>query len=268
MKLNFKIALVLILVLAVFAFISWRLNAVGPDWFTAIATIALAVTAFFTVIRDEVRHWIRRPEFGVNFAPQSPDCSQIPTEVRTQVLEEGAGVHHIREEIRRAETHYIRARIQNTGDLGAEDAEVSVLEVRRCGDADNTFRKVPMGTPWNLTWAHQQGSHVLRRLPVRAERHVDLGHVIDPSQRAFFPGEDRPGSDPTSTMFCLAFWVKSNTGEYLLDPGVYEIDFQVYAANAHPSMIFTFYLDHRGRWLSDEDRMYTDALGMRIAPKP
>jgi len=267
MKLNFKIALMLFLALAAFGVVSWRLNSLKPDWFTAIATIALAVAAFFTVIRDEVRNWIRRPEFGVNFVPRIPDCHRTPTDVMFQILDDGAEVRHIRQVTRRADTHYIRARILNTGDLGAEDVEVSVLEVRRRGDADNTFRPLPLGTPWNLTWAHQQGSHVLRRLPVRAERHIDFGHVIDPNHREVFPGEDRAGSDPASTLFCLAFFVKSNTGEYLLDPGVYEIDFQVYAANAHPSKIFTFYLDHRGRWFSDEDRMYADALGMRIAPK-
>jgi len=237
-------------------------HAMKPDWFTAIGTTLLGLIAFYTVIRDEWRNWIRRPEFRANFVPRDPDCLQTPTEGTRQIIEEG----RTRLEMRRAETHYIRARIHNTGNLGAKDVEVAVLEVRRRGDADNTFHPIRMGTPWSLTWAHQRDSHVLRRLPVHAERHIDLGHIIDPTHRAFF-GEDHPGANPERTLFCLAFFVKSNTGEYLLDPGFYEIDFRIYAANAQPSPVFTFRLDHKGTWFSDENRMYADALGMSVIDK-
>jgi hypothetical protein len=167
----------------------------------------------------------------------------------------------------RADVHYLRARVKNVGNLGAEDVEVSVLEVRRRGDADGTPRPVPMSTPWNLIWAHQNGGHVLRHLPVGAERHIDLGHVIDPAKRPAMAGEDLAAGDPNETVFCLAFFVKSNTQEYLLRPGVYEIDFRIYAANAHPSAIFTFHLEHTGRWFPSEDQMYADGLGMRIVEK-
>ena len=44
----------------------------GADWFTAIATIALAVAAFYTIVRDELQTWFRRPEFGIVFFPRSP----------------------------------------------------------------------------------------------------------------------------------------------------------------------------------------------------
>jgi hypothetical protein len=55
-----------------------------------------------------------------------------------------------------------------------------------------------MATPWNLTWAHI-GNHVLPRLPVSGQRHIDLGHIGDPAQRRCFPGEDRLGSDASSS---------------------------------------------------------------------
>ncbi len=64
------------------------------------------------------------------------------------------------------------------------------------------------------------------------------------------------------TLFCLAFFVKSNTAEYLLPPEEYEIDFRVFAANAKPSAVFTFHLNHRGTWFEDEAKMYRDGLGM------
>ena len=264
---NLKIAAGLLVAFAALIAVSWWLNLVRADWFTAIATLLLAIAAFFTIIRDEVRRWIRRPSFGIVFAPQSPDCNQISTEFRTRQIVEDLQGQRILEQQDRADVHYVRARVKNVGNLGAEDVEVSVLEVRRRGDADNTLRPIPMGTPWNLIWAHQQGGHVLRRLPVDAERHIDLGHVVDPARRQAMTGENLPGSDPNATLFCLAFFVKSNTQEYLLRPGIYEIDFRVYAANAHPSAIFTFHLDHKGRWFPSENQMYANGLGMRVVEK-
>jgi hypothetical protein len=120
-----------------------------------------------------------------------------------------------------------------------------------------------MGTPWNLVWAHI-GSHVLPQLPVESKRHIDIGHVIDPGQRQHFPGEDKPGSDRSKTFFSLAFFVKSNTQEYLLDPGEYQIGFQVFASNAQPSSVFTFELNHVGKWHKDEAKMYHESLGLRL----
>jgi hypothetical protein len=160
------------------------------------------------------------------------------------------------------ETHFVRARVQNIGKAGAEDVEVSVLAVRQkvAGDA---FFPIPMGTPWNLVWAHI-GSHVLPKLPVSSQRHFDLGHVVDPAKRHLILGEDRPDVNPSRTLFCLAFFVKSNTLEYLLDPGEYQIDFRVFSANARASEIFTLHLNHTGTWYEDEARMFCDGLGLRI----
>ncbi len=120
-----------------------------------------------------------------------------------------------------------------------------------------------MSTPWNFTWKDIQ-SDFLPRLPVGSERHFDIGHVVDPKRRSQIQGEDKPGSDPSKTLFCLAFFVKSNTLEYLLDPGKYEIDFKVFSANAKPSPVFTFRLTHSGNWYPDEERMYRDGLKMSI----
>jgi hypothetical protein len=165
-----------------------------------------------------------------------------------------------------AEAHYVRARLENIGKAGAEDLEVLVHDVRRKGSADQRFQSIQMSTPCNLTWKDFQ-SHVLPRLPLKCQRHIDIGHVVDPRRRSQFPGEDRTGSNPSKTLFCLAFFVRSNTLEYLLDPGEYEIDFQVFAANAKPSAVFTFHLNHKGHWYVDEDQMYRVGLEMSVARK-
>jgi hypothetical protein len=224
---------------------------ISPEWLTAIATVGLAATAFFTIFRDEIRQFFRRPKFAVNFEPGLPDCQCVR-------LDSYLGPYKRHS----AETHCVRARVKNVGEVGAANVEVSVVEVRRKG-ADGNFRSMPMGTPWNLVWAHI-GSHVVSRLPVESERHIDIGHVIDPKARKPVPGEDKPGSDQLKTLFSLAFFVQSNTYEYLLDPGEYQIDFQVFASNASASSVFTFHLNHTGAWYDEEDRMYHEGLGLRL----
>ena len=192
--------------------------------------------------------------------PGRPDCNRIRQD---RFARTPAGVDV---KIDSAETHYVRARIHNVGEAGAEDVEVSIVQVRR-RDADHVFRPIPLGTPWNLLWAHLN-SHVLPRLPVGSQRQIDIGHVMDPKKRGSF-SEDRDGSDPSMTLFCLALFVKSNTREYLLPPGQeYEIDFQVFAANAKPSAVFTFHLNLKGKWFEDEAQMYSEGLGMSVSPAP
>lgn len=230
--------------------------AISPEWLTTIATVGLALTAFFTIFRDEIRHYFRHPKFSVNFKPGLPDCQRVRLDVHATTPQGGVIKVHS------AETHYVRARVHNVGEVGAENVEVSVVEVRRRG-ADGNDQAMPMGTPWNLTWAHI-GSHVLPQLPVGSERHIDIGHLVDPESRGPIPSENKPGVDASRTLFSLAFFVQSNTLEYLLDPGEYQIDFRVFASNAPPSTVFTLFLNHTGTWYEDEAAMYREGVGLRV----
>ena len=229
----------------------------SAEWISALGTLGLALVAFVTIFRDQIREWVKHPEWQIEFAPHSPDCNrirldfQLPDHPLTGIQFRGS-----------AETHWIRVRIKNVGKAGAEDVEVSVTEVRHKG-ADRVFQPMPMSTPWNLSWK-DMSNWVLPRLPVGSERHIDIGHVVDPKVRNSIPGEDRQGSDPEATLFCLAFTVKSNTCEYLINPGEYEIDFRIFAANAKPSSVFTFSLNHTGKWFLDEGQMYHDGLGLSM----
>jgi hypothetical protein len=230
---------------------------ISPEWLTALGTLGLALVAFVTIFRDQIREWIRHPEWQVNFQPRWPDCNRIRLDFQ-RTVQTAQGVQL---QVGSAKTHYIRVRAKNCGKVGAQDVEVSVVEVRRKG-ADQVFQPMAMSTPWNLTW--KDISTVLSRLPVGSERHVDIGHVVDPHMRNQILGEDRQGSNPDATLFCLSFAVKSNTGEYLLNPGEYEIDFRVFAANAKASRVFTFCLNHTGQWFEDEAQMYREGLGLSV----
>lgn len=68
------------------------------------------------------------------------------------------------------------------------------------------------------------------------------------------------------TLFCLEVFVRFTTLEFLLDPGEYEIDLQVSAANTKPT-ICTFCLNHTGQWLETERKMFTQGLGLDIKSK-
>jgi hypothetical protein len=220
-----------------------------PEWLTAISTIVLALVAVISIFRDEIRKWLFQPKFDLLFQLGQPDCHLVPLDWWTDVSRG------------RAPTHYIRCRVKNVGKLAAQDIEVAVVEVRK-KDATGNFCRLSMATPWNLMWAHFN-THVLRQLPRDAERHITLGHIIEPSQRRFIQGEDDPDGDPSKTLFCLEVFVRSNTLEYLLEPGEYEIDLQVSAANAKPR-VFTFYINHTGHWFQDENNMYAQGLGLRM----
>lgn len=226
------------------------------DILTAVATIALALAAFFTIARDEIRYFFWHPDFDVRFQPDQPDCHRVRLDWR----------HGDR--TGSAETHYVRCRIKNTGKIAARDVEVAVIEVLR-KNAAGKFDPYPMGTPWALVWAHRNDPrllpHVLEQIPVGTERHIAIGHVVDPAKRAEIPGENDPSRQVPDgqTLFCLQFFVKSNTGEYLLDKGEYKVRFQVAASNAKPREL-VFLLNHTGQWFEDEKRMYTEGLGLEI----
>jgi hypothetical protein len=221
-----------------------------PDWGT---------------IPDETRLARTPPEFDVLFQPSQPDCHRVATSFQ-RVSPFARTSVHLGETVvvDSADVYYVRARVQNIGEAGAQDVVASVLAVRR--EEDGVFRDMLMATPWNLLWAHNQG-HVLPRLPVSSQQHIDLGHVVDPAKRKLMSAEDRPQSDQSRTLFCIAFFVKSNSLEYLLDPGNYQIDFQVFSSNRRASRIFTFHLGISGQWFADEHRMFQEGLTLRVTHK-
>jgi hypothetical protein len=54
---------------------------ISPEWLTAIGTFVLALTAGITIFRDEIRQYLRRPEFAVHFEPGYPDCQSVRLDI-------------------------------------------------------------------------------------------------------------------------------------------------------------------------------------------
>lgn len=113
---------------------------VTAEGLTAIGTLALAIVALYTILRARPRELYWRPEWGVRFVPGRPDCNRI-----SQDLFARAPVG-VKIKLDSAETHYVRARIHDVSRVGADDVEVSVVEVRKRG-ADHVFTPIPLGTP-------------------------------------------------------------------------------------------------------------------------
>src|SRR5215469_8640119 len=99
-----------------------------PEWLTAIGTLGLALVAFITIFRDEIREWIRHPEWQVDRDVRSA-CSRIRLDFQT-VVQTTESVQLQREG---AEAHWIRVRIRNVGKAGAKDVEAFVTQVRQRG---------------------------------------------------------------------------------------------------------------------------------------
>jgi len=225
------------------------------DWI-AIGTVGLATVAFLTIIKDTFREFLFHPKFEARFNAGLPDCHLVPV-----TFQEGASRVNTR-------SHYIRCRIANMGRTAARDVEVAVTEVRR-RTAAGDFAVMDIATPVNLVWSHHN-TVVLGQIPAHgAERHVTLGHLVEPEGARRVSSEYTmvKSDDAGAALFCLEFHVRSNTKEYLLQPAQeYQIDFEVAASNAKPQ-VFTFNLNHKGRWTQDEREMYTQSLGMSVVAK-
>src|SRR5260221_13683356 len=105
MKENLKVAAWVFVAFVVLIAVSWRLNLVSPDWFTAIATLLLEIAAFFTIVRDELRRWIRHPSFDVIFVPRRPDCNLISTEFSSRQIVEDLEGERVLERTDNANVH-------------------------------------------------------------------------------------------------------------------------------------------------------------------
>src|SRR5580704_1083523 len=72
------------------------------------------------IFRDEIRRLLRHPTLSVNSGRNLPDCQRVRQDAYAAAPQ---GVIIL---VDSAETHYVRARVKNVGEVGAESVEVSV----------------------------------------------------------------------------------------------------------------------------------------------
>ena len=97
------------------------------------------------------------------------------------------------------------------------------------------------------------------------EKHCDLGHILKPDMRAFFPAEENPslGVGRDATLLSLDLQVQPFTMSHLLPPGTYRLRLLIAAANAKP-VERSFEIIVTGNWLDDEARMLSEGVALRI----
>jgi hypothetical protein len=218
-----------------------------PDWLTAIGTLAAAVVALVVaVFHKHLSSLFWRPVLSIVVENRPPDCHLTTlTNLQTGV---------------QAPCYYFRLRVHNNGNASAETVEVFIEEIQR-RRADGTFETWQGFLPLNLRWAHY-GTPYFPQIPPRVYKHCDLGHIVDPSMRQQFPGEDYPplGIPAAETLICLDLVVKPATRTYLIPRGVYRLVLVAAAANAH-LVRRTIEMNLTGQWFADEDRMFREGIG-------
>lgn len=232
----------------------------SADWTIAFATIGLAlVTLLLAVVaafQDKIRAWITQPRLEVTVVNGPPNCHKIPLSgfgARTML-----GARPVT-----AESYYFRIRVKNSGANRAEHVEVYAAELMK-RQADGAFKKVDSFLPMNLLWAHVNESF-LPAISPGMEKLCNLGHVIKPSERSQFAGEDNPALGVTDerVVFSFDLEVKPNTLSHLIAPGVYQVRLLVAAANAEP-VEKTMEINLTGDWHDDESKMLGEGVGLKM----
>lgn len=220
-----------------------------PEWLAAIGTIAAVVVALgVAIFHEHLRSLFWHPTLDIRLDNRPPDC-HLTTMTNLQ-----SGIE--------AACYYFRVRVLNAGNTMAETVEVFVEEIHR-RRADGTFEKWQNFLPLNLGWSYY-GQPYFPKIPPKVYKHCDLGHIIDPSLRQQFPGEDRPdeGVSRSQAIMCLDLIVRPNTGTYLIPPGFYRLILVAAAANAK-LVRRTIELNLTGQWFVDEERMLREGVGLK-----
>ena len=224
-----------------------------PEILTAISTIILALVAVVVTLRDFIISILLRPHL---MCLPSAYCHLVPL----QTINTQTGSIKLESKV-----HYCRLEIYNEGNVSAKDVEVIVTEVRKKHNY-KYFKRMPIGTPYNLTWTHKMDSPYLSVLSPGTKRHITLGHILEPNQRQNYPAENpRFTYDLKKTLFHLDFFTKSTTREYLLPHDEYQVDIQIVASNLKKPAEYTVKLNLTGEWFESEQEMYAKGIVITIS---
>jgi hypothetical protein len=225
-----------------------------PEWLNAVGTLAAVVLALFLAIfHEHLRTLFWHPTLELLVENRPPD-SHLTTMASSE-----AGIQ--------AACYYFRVRVQNNGNAIAKTVEVFVEQVWQ-KRADGIFQKWEDFLPLNLLWSHYRQPY-FPSIPPGVYKHCDFGHIVDPSLRHKFLGEDHPrlgrlGIQQSQTVMCLDLAVLPNTGTHLIPPGPpYRLVVVAAAANAR-LVRRTIEVNLTGQWFTDESQMLRDGIGLGI----
>jgi hypothetical protein len=224
------------------------------QWVGASATFAAVLVALF---KDEITKWWRRPKLFASIGLVSPDCAKTYVDYSSQKITLIVG---------RAECYWLRLWIENKGRTRAEQVQVyaSTLSKR---SADRSFKRIDRFLPMNLKWSHgpppPKGPEIFADgISPRMGKHCDLAHIVDPAHRANI-GEDLSEVPPDQTILAFDLEIQPNTLTHLIGPGEYRLQLRIAGGNCAP-VTKTIEIIVTGKWFSDESKMFSDGLGVKV----
>ena len=226
---------------------------VTGTWAMVVVTFLAVLVALF---REEIVRLWRHPRLSLRLELGDPDCHKT-----TMHLVDASGTA-----MASAESYYFRLWVENVGNRHADKVQILVRSIARLL-GDGTYRPLSQFVPMNLAWSNSPRINGKRDaffdgLSPKIGRHCDLGHILDP--RGALPNQwKRAGGVEGETVFEFDFDSIPSTRSDLLAPGTYRIELTIAGANVRPIQRI-LELNHTGRWSKDQNRMFSNDIGLRI----
>jgi hypothetical protein len=172
-------------------------------------------------------------------------------------LIDSAGIAHLA-----VDCYYLRLLVTNDGRSRATDVQVYAERLEKQGP-DGTFELVTRFLPMNLKWTNV--GTIYMPLPAGARKHIDLAHVLEPTRRNAFGGEDDPSLNVPGGKTVLSFDVemKAFTMGHLAQPGVYRLTLDLTSSETRRQR-HTIEINHTGEWFDDESAMLSQGVTVKL----
>ncbi len=194
---------------------------------------AALIASLVALFGDAVRRWIWRPILTTEYLHR-PDYCDTPVLRGTTRGQQVA-----------SDCYYFSLRVENKGTISADTVEVFATDLCQWVNGNWTpVRRYSMDLKW--AWL---GVARLPTLAPKMDRFCNIGHIIDPAQRANFAqdNEDLPGLGQQTAILSLDLEARPNHGIHLLRPGKYRLTIQLAAAN-HKPVTKVLEIDVIGGW--------------------
>lgn len=211
-------------------------------WVGAISTLVAVIVA---LLKDDILKLWHRPVLDVTLKPFAPDCHKIPV----KMIDRSTG-----QVLQTVNSYYLRLWIENKGNIRATKVQVFAAALYR-KHVNGNYNKEINFLPMNLKWSHSQmspfGPEIFADgLSPDMGKHCDLGHIVQPEHNKEASLE-------------LDVEVVPNTMSHVLHIGEYKLELKIASSNCKP---ITRYIEinFTGKWFEDEDKMFSDGVGLKI----
>ncbi len=236
-------------------------------WLTAIGTVGAVIVALvIALFQNRLRRWCNHPILEVSASTKLPDCVKLPyiQPAHLQFSPQPVVVQQ-----HETTSYYLRVLVENASNETARNVEVYAKKLIRYRKSDSQWEEVFDFPPMNLVWSNsppEQGTY-LRFLPPKMSKLCDVGHIIDPTDRKDFEGDNNPALDLSPDEVSLTFDViqKPLHKGHIVKQGDYRLEIVVAADNVDAvTRKVKIFFD--GKWHSDRATMLRDHVGIGVEP--